>query len=389
VSLFFFIVLFVLTVFGSIIGFRLLMPLKLPGWALLIAWSATQIIIYLPLITLMARRNSFRIPGAVTHLAWIMIGVLSFILFILLMRDFGLITLRSLSWISEQSNFSHPIFDESRRIFLSRTASLAIFSLGGLLTTIGMQRAYELTRIEEVNIAIKDLHPDLVGLRIIQFSDLHVSHSIKRGHVEAVVERINSLEGDLIVFTGDLADGTVKQLWEDVSPLKELRARLGKFAVTGNHEYYADPAGWLQAIPQLGLDLLTNENRMLQIGDSKLRIGGVPDISASHVMASHIHRPDIALPLDSSANLNILLAHQPRSIFAAEDSACDIMLAGHTHGGQYHPFTWMADKANPYLEGLHKHKKMWIYVSRGTGFWGPPIRLGALPEITVLTLQSA
>lgn len=379
----------ILTLVGSLVGFRLLLPLRMPLWGLVFTWAVTQLLLYLPLLSILLRRAGTRLPDMLIHMAWLVTGAFTILLFLLLGRDLLIAGLKLGGWLVRLGQGADPaMMEEGRRLFMTRGAGIALLGISGALTALGLRRAYGMTRLEEVSVPIAGLHPDLEGLRLVQFSDLHVGASVKRKHVEAVAARIMELKPDLIVFTGDLADGVAAELQQDVEPLEILSAPLGVMAVTGNHEYYTDPAGWMRAIPKLGMDLLVNESRVLRVGNARMRVGGVPDISAQRMVPRHVHRPDLALE-GEAVEFNLLLAHQPKSVYAAESTPCDLMLCGHTHGGQYHPFTMMADKANPYLSGLNRHGRMWVYVSRGTGFWGPPIRIGAPPEITVLTLKRA
>jgi predicted MPP superfamily phosphohydrolase len=375
-----------LTLLGSVIGFRLLIPLKLGQPLLAILWIAAQLMLYLPLIAIVMRRAGSRLPDFLLHMTWILVGLFSLLLVMLLARDLVLVAIKLGEMIVSRFSADGSALALAAKSLGGRQDSLILLSLGTLLTIFGHFNAYDMQRTVEVEVPVKDLHPDLDGLRIAQFSDLHVGSSIGRSHVESVVSQITGLNADLIVFTGDLADGVARDLAPDVEPLKQLKAEHGVYAVTGNHEYYSDPAGWMQLIPQLGLRLLMNESELLSVGEAKLRVGGVPDLGAGRMLPGHAHHPKLAMA-GPAADFNLLLAHQPRSAFHAAETACDLMLSGHTHGGQYYPFNWLADKANTYGRGLHRHENMWVYVSMGTGFWGPPVRIGAPPEITLLTLR--
>ncbi|MDZ7307792.1 MAG: metallophosphoesterase [candidate division KSB1 bacterium] len=221
----------------------------------------------------------------------------------------------------------------------------------------------------------------------MQISDLHVGDTITAAFVKKVVAAVNRLAPDVIVFTGDLADGGVAHLREDVAPLAQLSSRYGKFHVTGNHEYYSGAEAWLAEARRLGFTVLLNEHRVVTHGSSRVLIAGVPDFGAGPFVPHHDSNPAQALANAPPAELKILLAHQPRSIFAAARAGFDLQLSGHTHGGQFFPWNFLVPLQQPYVSGLHRHGNTWIYVSNGTGYWGPPIRLGAPAEVTVIKLK--
>jgi hypothetical protein len=264
--------------------------------------------------------------------------------------------------------------------------------LGGavLLTAVGAWRARR-THVVRVAVPIAGLPEDLEGFRIVQISDLHVGPTIKWRFVQAVVDAVNNLDADVVAFTGDVADGRVAGLRQEVAPLADLRARYGKFFVSGNHDYYWDPAGWLAEIERLGFSVLTNAHRLLRRGNGRLLLAGVTDHTASGRMpgGGHASDPVAALAGAPESDVKVLLAHQPRSAFAARAAGFDLQLSGHTHGGQYFPFTFVVRLFQPFVAGLHRLEEMWLYVSRGTGYWGPPLRLGAPSEITLIELVRA
>lgn len=199
----------------------------------------------------------------------------------------------------------------------------------------------------------------------------------------------NSLSPDLIAFTGDLVDGTVGRLSEDVTPLSRLAAPLGAYFVTGNHEYYSGARVWIEEVRRLGLIVLENEHRIVGRGKGRLLVAGVNDFHAGRFYASHASSPAKALIGAGRHHTRILLAHQPRSIFETALAGYHLQLSGHTHGGQYYPWQYLVSLNQPYVSGLHKHRDTWIYISRGTGYWGPPVRLGAPSEITDIRLVAA
>lgn len=225
------------------------------------------------------------------------------------------------------------------------------------------------------------------SLRIAQVSDLHVGPLIRRSYVQKVVDEVNGLHPDLAVITGDLGDGNVYDLIKDLQPLKEISARLGVYFVTGNHEYYWNAANWCQIVQDLGIRVLENQGLFLPGPGGGLWLGGVPDVSCHHFVQGLKSDPNLAILGARDDQFKVLLAHQPKSAFAAEAAGFHLMLSGHTHKGQFFPFNFLVGFFNPHVQGLDKQKSMWVYVNQGTGFWGPPLRLGVPSEITLLTLQ--
>ena len=261
-------------------------------------------------------------------------------------------------------------------------AALAVAALGAAQALRG-------PRIVEVRVPVEGLPADLQGLRIAQLSDLHVGPTIRRREVERVVERVRALRPDLIAVTGDLVDGPVRRLSADVEPLAGLRAPLGVYYVTGNHEYYWDARGWIEKTRALGLIPLLNENRLLRRGEAELLVGGVPDESAGYFIPSHAPDVEKAAATSGRPAVRILLAHRPGGYERAERAGFDLQLSGHTHAGQFFPWSLVVRFFHRYYRGLNRHGRMRLYVSAGTGFWGPPLRLGAPAEISLLTLARA
>jgi uncharacterized protein len=207
--------------------------------------------------------------------------------------------------------------------------------------------------------------------------------------VEGIVEAVNRLKPDLIAITGDLVDGSVPELAAQVAPLARLVSRYGSYFVTGNHEYYSGVGPWLVELHRLGIKVLHNEHVVIEHGGAELVLAGVPDYSAGHFDEAHRSDAQAALAGAPAHAVKVLLAHQPRSAPAAEVAGFDLQLSGHTHGGQFLPWRFFVQFQQPFTAGLHKVGRMWIYVSRGTGYWGPPKRFGAPSEIKQLRLMPA
>jgi predicted MPP superfamily phosphohydrolase len=266
-----------------------------------------------------------------------------------------------------------------------RTAA-AVPVLAIAFTLIGLVNARRTARVVHVTVPIANLPPALHGFRIVQISDIHVGPTIKRDYVEAIVARVNALEPDVVAITGDLVDGSVAELAAHVAPLAGLRARHGSFFVTGNHEYYSGVHGWVRELQRLGIRVLHNEHVVLEHEGAPLVLAGVPDYGGHHFDRAHRSDPAAALAGAPAGAPRVLLAHQPRTAAAAAQAGFDLQLSGHTHGGQFLPWTFFVPLQQPYTAGLHQLGRLWVYVSRGTGYWGPPKRLGAPSEISALRL---
>jgi len=255
-----------------------------------------------------------------------------------------------------------------------------------LLTLLGLYGARRAPRVKIVDVPLKDLPPALQGFKIAQISDMHIGPTIKRPAMKYVVSTINRLEVDCVAITGDLVDGNVFELSRHVAPLAGLRSRHGTFFVTGNHEYYSGVLPWVKYLQTLGVRILMNEHVILLHHRAPIVIAGVADFSAHQYEPSHRTDAGMAIAGAPRAAIKILLAHQPRSAAAAETAGFDLQLSGHTHGGQFLPWNFFVRFQQPFTAGLHRLKDMQIYISRGTGYWGPPKRLGAPSEITLLRL---
>jgi hypothetical protein len=279
--------------------------------------------------------------------------------------------------------------DPERRRFLVRSMNLGILGISGALTGYGLYEARRRPATVEVSVPIPNLPADLEGFRILQITDIHAGLTVKRKFLEMIVEQANELAPDIIAFTGDLVDGSVSHLRNEVAPMAELSACYGRYFITGNHEYYSGAEPWVEEADRLGFTVLLNEHRVLQHGAGRILLAGVTDFTAGQFVKSHATNPEAAISGAPSCEVKILLAHQPRSLYAALPLGFDLQISGHTHGGQFFPWNLLAALGQPYISGLHKHENMWIYVSRGTGYWGPPMRLGARSEVTVIKLTGA
>jgi uncharacterized protein len=269
-------------------------------------------------------------------------------------------------------------------------SGVTVLALSAGVTLIGLWNARRSAAVVAVDVPIANLPAALHGFRIAQISDIHVGPTIKRGYVSAIVRSVNRLQADMVAVTGDLVDGSVADLASHVAPLADLTSTHGTYFVTGNHEYYSGAHAWIAELRRLGLTVLMNQHVVLQHGAGELLVAGVADHGAHHFDARHRSDPHAALlGAPSQATVRVLLAHQPRSADAAEKAGFDLQLSGHTHGGQFWPWNHFVRLQQPFTAGLHRWKSLWVYTSRGTGYWGPPKRLGAPSEITHLRLVRA
>lgn len=274
-----------------------------------------------------------------------------------------------------------------RREFLVNGGNAALFGVAASFTGYGLFLSQKPPEVTRVTIPLPTLHDSFDRFTIAQISDLHVGPFIKRDYVEEVVKRTNALGADLIVITGDIVDGSTRYLNRDVEPLAKLHAPHGLLFCTGNHEYYSGVEQWIDAFNAMGIRTLLNEHILLQHGKSKLLVAGVTDLLEGKRMKGHESDPVAAIQGSPADVTKIVLAHQPRSIFAASKAGFDFQISGHTHGGQYFPYTRLIEFVQPYVKGLYRHNDTWLYVNRGSGYWGPPLRTGHPGEITLFELK--
>lgn len=361
------------------IGWRLVPALAFAPalqWALAALLLGSWLLMPMPLL---ARR--IRHQPLSDRLAWtglLLMGLFSSLFVLTLLRDLLALPL----WVAS--------FWVALPAWLQPASTLAVPLLAAGFTLWGYVNARRTAQVVRVDVPIAGLPTALQGFSIVQISDLHVGPTIKRGYLQAVVDRVNALRADMVAITGDLVDGSVQHLAAHVAPLAQLQSRHGSFFVTGNHEYYSGAPAWVEELRRLGLRVLINEHVLLHHGDAALVLAGVADYSAHHFEASHRSDPQAALAgAPDEARVRVLLAHQPRSAPAAAAAGFHLQLSGHTHGGQFLPWNWFVRLQQPFTAGLNRWQDLWVYTSRGTGYWGPPKRLGAPSEITQLRLVAA
>jgi predicted MPP superfamily phosphohydrolase len=274
----------------------------------------------------------------------------------------------------------------SRRLVLARGAGLVAGMAATGLVGAGMVSALGPPELRRVTVPLRRLDPGLAGFRIALVSDIHLGPLLGRWHTERLVGMINEAQPDLVAVVGDLVDGTVEQLGSAVEPLRDLTAKHGSFFVTGNHEYYSGYQPWIAELDRLGVHPLRNERATITLGSAAFDLAGVNDVAGR----SFDDGPDVGRSLQgrNTSRPVVLLAHQPVQISDAARHGVDLLLSGHTHGGQFYPFHHVVRAAQPTLAGLSQVDGTWLYVTRGAGFWGPPVRIGAPPDVTIVELST-
>lgn len=332
---------------------------------------------------LMARRIAA--PPLADRLGWaglLCMGLFSTLMVLTLLRDAALGLLWTVDFLAPGGLELAPW----------RTLSAqAVPLLGGLSALLGFVNARRTAAVVRVDVPIAGLPPAWQGFTVAQISDIHVGPTIRQRYVRRIVERVNTLQADVVAITGDLVDGRVAELAAQVAPLADLRSRHGTFFVTGNHEYYSGAHAWIDELRRLGLTVLLNEHVVIAAGDAgkPLVLAGVTDFNAGQFDPAHRSDPVRALAGAPPEAVRVLLAHQPRSAAAAAEAGFDLQLSGHTHGGQFYPWNLFVRLQQPFTAGLRRWGTLWVYTSRGTGYWGPPNRFGSPSEITCLRLVAA
>ena len=267
-----------------------------------------------------------------------------------------------------------------------RTAALAGITGVAVTIAVGLVHARRGPFVRRVRVPLAKLPADAAGYTIVQLTDVHIGWTLGERFASTVVEKVNALEPDLIVLTGDIVDGHVHELARQVEPLRELRAKDGVYAVTGNHEYYWNADAWLAHLGSLGIRFLRNERVAIR---GAFELAGVDDISSRAMAAGHGEDIPRALAGRDPSRPVVLLAHHPNAVERAAPEGADLQLSGHTHGGQLLPLGWLARLFEPQVAGLGRFGATWLYVSEGTGFWGPPLRIGTSCEIAAIRLERA
>jgi predicted MPP superfamily phosphohydrolase len=281
-----------------------------------------------------------------------------------------------------------PGHDPGRRLLLARGGAIFAGLTAAGITGYGVRTALGPPRLDRVRITLAKLPRGMDGLRIATVSDIHLGPLAGRAHTERIVAAINRMDADLVAVVGDLVDGSVAELGGAAAPLRDLRSRHGSFFVTGNHEYYSGVEEWVAEVDRLGLRVLQNERQEIRVRGGVLDLAGVNDLTGTGTGVAAGPDFDAALGGRDPARPVVLLAHQPIQVREAARHGVDLQLSGHTHGGQVVPFNYVVGLQQPVVSGHATIDGTQIYVTNGAGFWGPPVRVGAPPQVTLVELRS-
>ncbi|MBN3790222.1 metallophosphoesterase [Burkholderia sp. Ac-20353] len=317
---------------------------------------------------------------AATVFGWvgaIVMGFFSSLLALTFLREFVLLGVLVWRQLGHADAWSGAAADSAHAVLVGAV----------LVTVIGFANARRTAAVKRVSIPVAGLPAALDGLKIVQLSDIHVGPTIKRGYVERIVGAVNALDADIVAVTGDVVDGSVERLREHTAPLGRMKSRHGSFLVTGNHEYYAGAHAWIAEFRRIGLKVLLNEHVVVEHDGARAVVAGITDFTAGAFDPAHRSDPVRALAgAPGDVGTRILLAHQPRSAEQASKAGFSVQISGHTHGGQFLPWPPFVRLQQPVVAGLRKFGDLWVYTSRGTGYWGPPNRFGVPSEITLIRL---
>jgi uncharacterized protein len=373
----------------TFIGRRLIRTSRLRKLRNIAAWAGLILFFVLPIVSMAFIRRSGGEWPILSWVTYVGLGFLSFVFFLLLARDIlwfiAWVGRRFSALVSREKNEPDP----SRRQFLLQSLNLGVVGASALATSYGIYEARKTPGLVKLDIPIARLPQAFDGFRIVQICDIHAGLTVDRDWVEKVVEEVQKQSADLIAFVGDMVDGSVPALETTVAPFMDLQAPYGKFFTTGNHEYYSGALPWIEHARVLGFDVLMNEHRKIEKNGSSIVLAGVTDYTAGQFFKDQASDPHKAVEGTSTEDVRILMAHQPRTLYQFGDLKIDFTMHGHTHGGQFIPWNWFATIGQPFIKGLHRWNEGLVYVSKGTGYWGPPVRLGARSEVTVFSLRKA
>jgi len=375
-----------LSIFGGThfyLWLRLVRDTRLSGgWYAALSILTLLLFGLIPLTFIFGRRATSRFGALVVWPGYIWLGTL----FLLFVAVVGVDLVRAVVELSAWAMGAAPpsLEEQLARARLGATvaASAAAVALGFALWS-GRRLV-----VKRVPVELSRLPEALHGSTIVQLTDVHIGPTLGKAFLERVVAAVNALNPDVVVITGDLVDGSVARLQEAVAPLARLRARHGVFFVTGNHEYYSGAEAWCAHLTSLGLRVLRNERVAIGSDAASYDLAGIDDLAGRHFGPGQGANLERALSGRDESRELVLLAHQPRMVVEAEPAGVGLQISGHTHGGQIWPFHFLVRLQQPVTSGLVRIGRALLYVSNGTGYWGPPMRLGSPAEITQLVLQA-
>jgi predicted MPP superfamily phosphohydrolase len=381
-------ILVALTVLSSVLGgthyylwARLVRDPALPTpWGARAGWALAALAVSGVVGFALARFAPRSVSSPVMWVVYTWMGLMFYLFMLLLASDLAMLVIAVARRVSGAGEV-----DVERRVAVARLVAGGVSTLALGVLGVGMGSALGRTAVARVTVPLAKLAAGTKAYRLVQLSDVHIGPTIGLSFIREIVAQVNALEPDCVVITGDLVDGSVAELGALAAPLKELRAKDGVFFVTGNHEYYSGVDAWLDHLRGLGVRVLRNE----RVAVGPIDLAGVDDWTAHGFGNGHGADLPRALLGRDPARPVVLLAHQPQAIVEAETHGVDLQLSGHTHGGQMFPWVYAVKLVTPYVAGLYRHKSSALYVSRGTGYWGPPLRVGAPAEITEVELVPA
>ncbi len=366
--------------------FRLIRAVALPSpWRQIATYTLIVLGASVPMTFVVSRTLDHAIAKTVLFVPYCWIGMMLLLGFWLLSSEI----LRVMFWFGMKMTGSGDwLRTAGHKILVHRIFALGVVGIAFVLGLMAVWQASTEPKIKALEIEIKKLPEAMDGFKIVQLTDLHLGPTLNRAFAEKVTEKTNREKPDLVVLTGDLVDGSVDRLMPALEPFRRIEASHGVFLITGNHEFYSGVDQWIPAFEKLGIRVLANQGVRIERNEEAFYLAGVHDPQG--VRFGPGYAPDLERALSDRDPMQavILLAHQARIIGEAEKQSVDLVLSGHNHGGQIWPWMYLVGLQQPYVSGLHRHGRAQIYVSEGTGFWGPPMRLGTRSEITAITLRA-